>query len=99
MRFRKAVEALSRDGSLAVFGQVPVGLPAPLLDQFKEIYLRQIGKWGPPPEAWYLPNGPFKGWFIASGLFEPVEPGATSGNGRTRRQAMWIFYGRSRTTG
>jgi ubiquinone/menaquinone biosynthesis C-methylase UbiE len=73
MRFRKAAEALSRDGSLAVFGQVPVGLPAPLLDQFKEIYLRQIGKWGPPPEAWYLPNGPFKGWFIASGLFEPVE--------------------------
>jgi hypothetical protein len=25
-----------------------------LLDQFKEIYLRQKGKWGPPPEAWYL---------------------------------------------
>ena len=73
MRFRKAVEALSRDGSLAVFGQVPVGLPAPLLDQFKEIYLRQTGKWGPPPEAWYLPNGPFKEWFTASGLFEPVE--------------------------
>jgi trans-aconitate methyltransferase len=61
VRFSKAREALSRDGSLAVFGHVPVGLPAPLLDQFKEIYLRQIGEWGPPPEAWYLPNGPFKG--------------------------------------
>ena len=47
VRFSKAAEALSRDGSLAVFGHVPVGLPAPLLDQFKEIYLRQIGKWGP----------------------------------------------------
>jgi ubiquinone/menaquinone biosynthesis C-methylase UbiE len=45
VRFRKAADALSRDGSLAVFGHVPVGLPAPLLDQFKEIYLRQIGKW------------------------------------------------------
>jgi SAM-dependent methyltransferase len=73
VRFSKAAEALSRGGSLAVFGHVPVGLPAPLLDQFKEIYLRQIGKWGPPPQAWYLPNGPFKEWFTASGLFEPVE--------------------------
>jgi SAM-dependent methyltransferase len=73
VRFSKAAEALSRGGSLAVFGHVPVGLPAPLLEQFKEIYLRQIGKWGPPPEAWYLPNGPFKGWFTESGLFEPVE--------------------------
>ena len=72
-RFSKAAEALSRDGSLAVFGHVPVGLPAPLLAQFKEIYLRHMGKWGPPPEAWYLPNGPFKGWFAESGLFEPVE--------------------------
>src|SRR3984885_352418 len=40
-RFSKAAEALSRDGSLAVFGHVPVGLPAPLLDQFKESYLRR----------------------------------------------------------
>ena len=63
VRFSKAAEALSCDGSLAVFGHVPVGMPAPLLEQFKEIYLRQTGKWGPPPEAWYLPNGPFKGWF------------------------------------
>jgi ubiquinone/menaquinone biosynthesis C-methylase UbiE len=73
MRFSKAAEVLSRDGSLAVFGHAPVGLPAPLLDQLKEIYLRQIGKWGPPPESWYLPNGPFKGWFHESGLFQPVE--------------------------
>lgn len=72
-RFWKAAEALSRDGSLAVFGHVPVGLSASLRNRFKEIYLRQIGEWGPPPEAWYLPNGPFKEWFSASGLFEPVE--------------------------
>ncbi len=73
VRFSKAAEALSPGGSLAVFGHVPVGLPAPLLDRFKEIYLRQIGAWGPPPEAWYLPSGPFEGWFRESGLFEPVE--------------------------
>jgi hypothetical protein len=46
VRFPKAAEALSRDGSLAVFGHLPVGLPAALFEQFKEIYLRQIGKWG-----------------------------------------------------
>jgi len=73
VRFSKAAEALSRDGSLAAFGHVPVGLPAALLDRFKEIYLRRINKWGPPPEAWYLPNGPFEGWFIESGLFDSVE--------------------------
>lgn len=73
VRFAKAAKVLSPDGSLAVFGHVPVGLPAPLLAKFKEIYLRQIGKWGPPPEAWYLPGGPFKGWFDESGVFGPVE--------------------------
>jgi SAM-dependent methyltransferase len=73
VRFVKAVEVLSPHGSLAVFGHVPVGLPAPLLAQFKEISLRLAGVWGPPPEAWYLPDGPFKGWFDESGLFGPVE--------------------------
>jgi SAM-dependent methyltransferase len=74
MRFTKATEALSPNGSLAVFGHVPVGLAAEsLLAQFKDIYLRQTGKWGPPPEAWYLPTGPVKGSFDESGLFGPVE--------------------------
>ena len=43
-----------------------------MLARFKEIYLRHTGKWGPPPEAWYLPNGPFKGWFDELGMFGPV---------------------------
>lgn len=73
VRFVKAAKLLSSEGSLAVFGHVPTGLPAPLLEQFKDTYLRHTGRWGPPPEAWYLPNGPFKGWFDASGLFGPVE--------------------------
>jgi SAM-dependent methyltransferase len=73
VRFAKAAEALSPDGSLAVFGQAPVQLPASVLAQFKEIYLRQTGRWGPPPEAWYLPIGPFRGWFDESKLFGPVQ--------------------------
>jgi ubiquinone/menaquinone biosynthesis C-methylase UbiE len=72
VRFVKAAEVLSPGGSLAIFGHVPVGLPTPLLAQFKDIYLRHTGKWGPPPEAWYLPDGPFRAWFDESGMFEPV---------------------------
>jgi SAM-dependent methyltransferase len=72
VRFVKAAEVLSSCGSLAVFGHVPVGLPISLRNRFKEISLRHTGNWGPPPEAWYLPGGPFKGWFDESRLFGPV---------------------------
>ena len=44
--FRESCGGAFTYGCLAVFGHVPVGLPAPLLDQFKEIYLRQIGRMG-----------------------------------------------------
>ncbi|MBC9879073.1 class I SAM-dependent methyltransferase [Bradyrhizobium sp. INPA01-394B] len=73
LRFVKAAKLLSSEGVLAIFGHVPTGLPGPLLEQFKDISLRHTGRWGPPPEAWYLPSGPFKGWFDESGLFGPVE--------------------------
>jgi SAM-dependent methyltransferase len=73
VRFAKAAKVLAPGGSMAVFGHVPVGLPAPLLEQFKQIYLRHTGHWGPPPEAWYLPYGPLKGLFDASGVFGPVQ--------------------------
>jgi ubiquinone/menaquinone biosynthesis C-methylase UbiE len=72
LRFVKAAKVLSCNGSLAVFGNVPVGLPTALLEQFKEIFLRHTGKWL-PAEASYLNNGPLKGWFDESGLFGPVE--------------------------
>jgi SAM-dependent methyltransferase len=78
VRFAKAAEALSPDGSLAIFGHVPVGLPAPLLEDLKQIYLSQTGFWGPPPEAWYLTNGPVQGEFEESGSFGPVEHKAYS---------------------
>ncbi len=70
--FAKAAEVLAPDGTLAVFGHVPVGLDPPLLEQFKQIYQRHIGYQGPPPEAWYLPDGPFKPAFEASALFGPI---------------------------
>jgi hypothetical protein len=70
-RFSKAAEALSDDGSLAVFGQVPVGLPTPRSVQRNLSAADQ--DMGPPPEAWYLPNGPFETWFAESGLFDQVE--------------------------
>ncbi|UWU29156.1 class I SAM-dependent methyltransferase [Rhizobium sp. WSM1274] len=73
VRFAKAAEVLSPDGSLAVFGHVPVGLPTSLVEQFKGIFLRHTGAWGTPPEAGYLPSGPFKGWFDEPKLFGPVE--------------------------
>lgn len=73
VRFTKAADVLSPAGVLAVFGHVPVGLPPTLLDRFKEISLRHLGFSRPPPEAWYLPIGPFKGWFDESGLFGPVK--------------------------
>jgi SAM-dependent methyltransferase len=73
VRFAKAAASLSPNGSLAVFGHVPVGMPPALVARFREIYLRHTGKWGLPPEAWYLPDGPFKRWFDESGLFGPVE--------------------------
>jgi hypothetical protein len=46
LRFRKAAKVLSFNGSLAVFGHVPVGLPPRLPEQFKEIYLRYAGTGG-----------------------------------------------------
>ncbi|CAL75207.1 putative SAM-dependent methyltransferases [Bradyrhizobium sp. ORS 278] len=73
VRFSKAATVLSHGGTLAVFGHVPVGLPAPLLKELEQTYLRLIGSWQPPPEAWYLPNGPFRSWFEQSGLFEAIE--------------------------
>jgi SAM-dependent methyltransferase len=71
VRFSKAAEALSRDGSLAVFGHVPVGLPPPLLDQFEEIYApyRQMGSAarGLVPAKWPLQRMVFRVRFIRAG--------------------------------
>jgi SAM-dependent methyltransferase len=73
MRFEKAAEALASGGTLAVFGNVPVGLSDTMLAAFQRIYEEIApGTWGLPPESWYLPDGPVAGLFEASGYFSPV---------------------------
>jgi SAM-dependent methyltransferase len=72
LRCAKAAQILSRGGSLAVFANVPVGMPPALLEDFRQIYLRRTGAWGLPPETWYLPGGPIKAEFEQNGLFGPV---------------------------
>lgn len=70
--FRKVQEALQPGGLLAIFGHVP--LPSPdILGRLEPIYAEIAPDlWGPPPEAWYLPQGPVRALFDASGLFGPV---------------------------
>lgn len=82
VQYAKAAEVLTPDGSLAVFGHVPVGLSPQLLEDFKRIHLHHAGVWGPPPEAWYLPAGPFKSAFEQSGLFGPV----------THKAYPWVWH-------
>ncbi|WP_407156380.1 class I SAM-dependent methyltransferase [Bradyrhizobium sp. STM 3557] len=72
VRFVKAAKVLLPGGTLAVFGHVPVRLPERLGERFRAIYMERVGRWEPPPEAWYLPTGPFEGWFDEFGLFQPV---------------------------
>ncbi len=71
--FAKAEEALTPGGYLAVWGHVPVEIaPEPLLSAIEGVHREHVGYWGPPPEAGYLPSGPFVGMFDQSGRFGPV---------------------------
>jgi SAM-dependent methyltransferase len=72
--FPKAARALRTGGAFAAFGHVPLAPPEPLLAAFEPIYERHWpGAWGhPPPQAWYLPQGPVAGLIDGSGLFGPV---------------------------
>jgi SAM-dependent methyltransferase len=74
LAFPKAAAALAEGGWLAVFGHVPMAPPERLWPAFKAAYdAHAPGVWGrPPPQAWYLPDGPVAGLFAASGRFEPV---------------------------
>jgi SAM-dependent methyltransferase len=72
--FPKAAAALAEGGTLAVFGHVPLAPDEPFAAPFKAVFEKYApGAWGqPPPQAAYLPGGPFAGMFDASGLFGPV---------------------------
>ena len=73
VRFLKAADLLTPDGTLAVFGNVPVGFDPPgLLEAFERVYRHHTGLWGPPPEAWYLSGGPVAQQFDESRRFQPV---------------------------
>ncbi len=67
--YPKAADALTSGGWLAVFGHVPMPPPEPFAEAFKAVVeARFPGAWGqPPPQAAYLPTGPFAGQFDASG--------------------------------
>jgi len=72
--FAKAAALLKPGGTLAVFGHVPFPPPEPFAAAFHTAYDRFMpGAWGtPPPQAAYLPDGPFAPGFDASGRFGPV---------------------------
>jgi SAM-dependent methyltransferase len=72
--FAKAALALRSGGALAVFGHVPLPPAEPLLSGFQRAFSAHAPElWGlPPPQAAYLPSGPFTAMFEASGLFGPV---------------------------
>jgi SAM-dependent methyltransferase len=69
IRWAKAAEALAPKGSLAIFGHTPAWSAA-LRDCLEPIYARLAPELrGPPPEVWYLPDGPIAGLIEASGRF------------------------------
>jgi len=71
--FAKAAAALQPGGSLAVFGHVPMPPPPEVIERVQPIYAEIAPElWGHLPEAWYLPEGPVRALFDASGLFGPV---------------------------
>ena len=72
--FAKAAEALAPGGVLAVFGNAPAALSEADLEILAPIFARRAPTlWVPPPESWYLPQGPVAGLFAISGLFELAE--------------------------
>ncbi|MFT4183713.1 MAG: class I SAM-dependent methyltransferase [Rhizobium sp.] len=73
VRFAKSAAHLAAEGTLAVFGNVPMS-PSPSLGaEFARIYSRYAPALsGPPAEAWYLPDGPFAAQFAQTEHFGPV---------------------------
>jgi SAM-dependent methyltransferase len=71
--FAKAADALTPNGFITVFGHTPAW-SASLIDILRPSYARLAPElFGPPPEAWYLPNGPIPDLIQASGSFGRVE--------------------------
>jgi len=71
LRFAKTAAQLAPDGTLAVFGNVPMPPEPPFAEKFADIHARHAPQLsGPPAEAWYLPDGPFAELLRQSEYFE-----------------------------
>jgi SAM-dependent methyltransferase len=78
-RIEKPATALRPGGMLAVFGNVPTPFQGAFGETVNALYRRYAPSIsGPPPEAGYLPSGPFGQMIEASGRFGPVEHRAYS---------------------
>lgn len=73
IRFAKTAAQLTADGTLAVFGNVPLPPASPLGPEFARIYSQYAPSLsGSPAEAWYLPTGPFGALLEESDYFGQV---------------------------
>lgn len=71
LRLAGTAALLAPEGTLAVFGNVPMKPEPPLSEKFAGIYARHAPQLaGPPVEAWYLPDGPFARELRQSDHFE-----------------------------
>ncbi|HEX3699687.1 MAG TPA: class I SAM-dependent methyltransferase [Phenylobacterium sp.] len=94
--FAKARQALEPGGLLAVFGACPVRLPAGVLQGLQALYAQHAPELaGPPPESWYLPQGPLPGLFASFG-FAPLTHHAYRWTWRHTAQSFMAFL-RSRS--
>ncbi|MDE2487611.1 MAG: class I SAM-dependent methyltransferase [Alphaproteobacteria bacterium] len=68
--FANARRALKPGGWLAIFGNCPVGAPPDFLEALERVSItRGVDLTAPPPESWYLPQGPVAGLVEAAGGF------------------------------
>jgi SAM-dependent methyltransferase len=70
--YAKAASLLAPGGTLAVFGNVPLGVAPPLDLKLAQTYRAELGRpWGPPPEVWYTSRGALPSLMNGSGHFAP----------------------------
>ena len=99
VRFSKAAEALSRDGSLAVFGHVPSDCRGHCSISSRKFICAKQANGVPRPRPGTCQMAHSRDGLPSQACSGRSSTGAISGNGGTRRQATRIFYARSRTTG
>jgi SAM-dependent methyltransferase len=99
MRFVRAAEALSPEGSLAVFGHVPVGLPDPLLAQSRKFTCVTPVSGVARRRHGTSPTVRSKAGLISRSCSGQSPTRAIRGSGGTRHQAASRSCARNRSTG